>query len=750
MAAWIGRMRHHESDVRDQAAYDIELIHPSGETINDLIAALSDPSARIRRYVIFALGEMASTSSGEPYRGKIARSVEPSLTHYDHRVRAQASTAIAKCGAVAGPILAAKLTDTRIIDRPGYAGLYLDDQEGEMGVRVRGTVDQSPSFQAGLQRGDIVLRFGRQELWSKPQLVSLVTFARPADHVELTVLRDGQTIHRVLRIGHRAAKSKDEDWRDQATRVCEQVTATLSRLPVECFDLTSEVLQHRDPLVRRCGLFLANRRSNSLLTIRRALYDRDELVRMVARECVRGRGPDAIAAVLDLLNAANRYSESSDTNWIENDDVRSIVSAFGKEVLPILRQAQQRKIGDAMLVSSLIEDVESGAMNDLVPFGMGDVAIDGSAEYGRSDAVPEWSVIVQQLQSSSRLERMNALPWAPSMVSKDSLAPYLVHCLSDDLPALRFAAANCAIRSELGQGEHERQIRKALLDGRIEQDARADLIDLQDWLNPWGTMEFAACCESSASDEQRVSDQKIVPVYPTGSDDGPRSDDIDDGVESFWPPPRKMAVWDTLRVREVHPRAKDLRDVHQWLVSDVSASGFEGCSIFTAPNGFALLTPLERVHSDGARKGNSYKDSDGSQDRWTRQKLPAKSLWSYFNHLLYAKPGTHRLFAFVVTDRDKLENRDRESREAQSLVDSIYGDMKILPDDIGDIEVDGHFIHVLVYQFERRMGGRLEVCESANPTPCNVHLSVFEHLRRANLHAFAYNLDKKRSGGSRR
>ncbi|TWT87951.1 PDZ domain-containing protein [Neorhodopirellula pilleata] len=635
---WLQRLQHTDPAISESAAYDIEQIHPSVANINQLFAALAAPDARVRRYIVATLGEIAATREAAPYRRQIAAAIAPSLKHYDQRLRAQAMAALAKCGPEAVDTLTPMLTDTRIVDQPGYVGLYLADRNDRQGVTVRGTIKNSPAAAAGFKKDDVLVRLNHTDVFSRSQFTSLVTYSKPADHVQMTVRRGNHLVHLAVRVGHRSIEAKDEYWQHHATKVCEQAAATIRILTPQSNEFFHQHLQHDNPLVRRVASAI------------------------VASENATGPPP------LDASTAPSRATGLPET-------------------APESPSVERIAIG---------------------------------------------------LRHPDVLERLESLESITNEFMNDELYRQLGALTTDAFPTVRFAAARLAVHYDPIAAQSDPLILKALMDGLTQRDFDRQMDEIRRLLQA-SIDEDARCMACEASSANTDESGPITPPCRDGGkpDDGER-------LADFWPPPQQIAAWETLDVKQVHPDAKTMEDVFHWIQSDLQFSGFRENHVMNAPGGFALVTSLERIHTDGPLRGSSFRgDSPSDPTRWTRHKLPARSLWDCFDHLLYAKPGTHRLFAFIVTDQESLQNQRRQMMAADDL-HSLQGTCRVLPNETKGIPVNDHFIHVLVYQFERRLGGRFAVCETRNEVSCHVALSALEHLQLANLHAVAHHLNSRR------
>ncbi len=75
-----------------------------------------------------------------------------------------------------------------------YLGSIPDFTPVDFGVRLSGVRDGSPADLAGIQGGDIVVRFGDMEIDDLYALTDALRAHEPGDTVPVTVRRDGQEI----------------------------------------------------------------------------------------------------------------------------------------------------------------------------------------------------------------------------------------------------------------------------------------------------------------------------------------------------------------------------------------------------------------------------------------------------------------------------------------------------------------------------------------------------------------------------
>jgi len=186
-----------------------------------------------------------------------------------------------------------------------------------------------------------------------------------------------------------------------------------------------------------------------------------------------------------------------------------------------------------------------------------------------------------------------------------------------------------------------------------------------------------------------------------------------------WPIPKPSRL--DVIPKTLLSEAKTLGEVYSKLNTGLGRVGFGENGIFAVPAGFAIVTGVERIADDMA----SYKEPE----RWTSGKLPLRafSLTDYLSSLFLDRPGQFRLFMFMVTDKSpELSNKQLTEKEARDL--ALEGD-RILPNSIADEIFADKQCYVLVYHFERKVGG-----DAAELTPSPFMINT--HLTGAGLTQF--------------
>jgi hypothetical protein len=194
-----------------------------------------------------------------------------------------------------------------------------------------------------------------------------------------------------------------------------------------------------------------------------------------------------------------------------------------------------------------------------------------------------------------------------------------------------------------------------------------------------------------------------------------------------WPPPQASAT-------EVIPRdfleMKDgrtlLRDIDQKITEALEKNGYYESTYYAVPAGFALVTRMEQIESDGTPKQE--------QERWVLglQPLTRFSLAEYLKALFGVRPGYYRIIVFVITpyvfEQSEIEITAEEAKAW------FRKGMNKLPTPIGNIDFSQeHACTALIYEFERASETKEPTIRSNGRIPGRIHLKkagIWEVLQR--------------------
>ena len=126
------------------------------------------------------------------------------------------------------------------LDDSAFLGVTLEEEteHEEGGARINSVVAGSPAEDAGLQEGDIVIRFAKETIRGPVGLTKKIRDREPGDQVLIVVLRDGRKHTLEIELGKRSTYSSGA-WSNVAPRVLGQ----LQNLQIPDFEFKMEELQ---------------------------------------------------------------------------------------------------------------------------------------------------------------------------------------------------------------------------------------------------------------------------------------------------------------------------------------------------------------------------------------------------------------------------------------------------------------------------------------------------------------------------
>ncbi len=185
-----------------------------------------------------------------------------------------------------------------------------------------------------------------------------------------------------------------------------------------------------------------------------------------------------------------------------------------------------------------------------------------------------------------------------------------------------------------------------------------------------------------------------------------------------WPPPQASASF-AIPAELVHAsRGTTIRlgDVNDTLRRALEACGYTEGSYFAVPDGFALVTRLEQINSDGSPKQSG---------RWCTELQPLRqfSVRDYLVSLFFANTGLYRIIVFVVTPHPFSQSQTHISRD--EMRDWLRSGSNRLPNSVARQEYTAGFsVTALVYEFEQQ--------ESQGPSQTlSSRITGMDHLNKS-------------------
>jgi TRAP transporter TAXI family solute receptor len=169
-----------------------------------------------------------------------------------------------------------------------------------------------------------------------------------------------------------------------------------------------------------------------------------------------------------------------------------------------------------------------------------------------------------------------------------------------------------------------------------------------------------------------------------------------DNPEFPWPPPQTSASNEIPHkfFNRTLNKQLYLSDIEQTLIKALDSAGYYERSYYAVPDGFALVTRLERINYDGTSK-------EGHQ-RWKTNIGPLRkfNLTEFLKRLFTAEKGFFRIVVFIVTPHPFAQSNAKIRRK--DAIEWLSSGLNILPDPIGDVKYsDNYNCHALIYEFEK-------------------------------------------------
>lgn len=173
-------------------------------------------------------------------------------------------------------------------------------------------------------------------------------------------------------------------------------------------------------------------------------------------------------------------------------------------------------------------------------------------------------------------------------------------------------------------------------------------------------------------------------------------------------------------------QAQNLGDINRKLVAAMNAEGYYGKRYFSMPEGFALVTQLEKIYPNGTPVP--------TLERWrtsVKQK-PEFALREYLLSLVFAERGYYRAFAFVVLPRSIANNPNMGlGRLNPRPWMAVVGEK--LPEEVAQLSVSNDYV-VKAYLFAFDVPGGADNAVLITPNAGSRAGSLVQkHLQQSNL-----------------
>lgn len=232
------------------------------------------------------------------------------------------------------------------------------------------------------------------------------------------------------------------------------------------------------------------------------------------------------------------------------------------------------------------------------------------------------------------------------------------------------------------------------------------------------TIEFSAGKVEKPAEKEK----KEAPV-PTAALLG----ELTEMPEFPWPPPRYSAIANVpIELFKERIEEPTLGYVANKLENALDNAGYSDRSYYYIPNGFALITRLERINQDGT--------SCTEDSRWITGPQPLKkfSISSYIKSLFTAPPGYYRIIVFAVTDKPFAPSTKKA--DSKNFYELLIGGANMLPEEIAMLEyTQSYRCTALIYEFKQKQTDKDPILVSPSHLPAKIHLSkskIWEGLKQ--------------------
>jgi hypothetical protein len=169
---------------------------------------------------------------------------------------------------------------------------------------------------------------------------------------------------------------------------------------------------------------------------------------------------------------------------------------------------------------------------------------------------------------------------------------------------------------------------------------------------------------------------------------------------------------------------KYLKQINTKLLAALAGCGYSRRSYYHAPNGFALVTQLERINENGMPKQE--------KERWETDMSLASvfSLKSYFKSLFFSNQGYYRCIVFLITNANYTSSQTTATKKLAN--EWLKDGSNKLNTEIGDLPVtDDYSFDVLIYEFKKNENDNGMDCSIVLPSPITgrTHLKNTEFFK---------------------
>lgn len=143
-----------------------------------------------------------------------------------------------------------------------------------------------------------------------------------------------------------------------------------------------------------------------------------------------------------------------------------------------------------------------------------------------------------------------------------------------------------------------------------------------------------------------------------------------------------------------------LNDLYDTLRTNLNKNGYSDYSTFNFEDGFALITRIERLKSDG---------NIDYDNRYDRSNIIPKTMRDYFLFLFYGDEGKYRGLSFLVCSKSNLQPFSKAPKQLNDY-DNIYiNGAQWIDKKISGYHIARRKIHMLVYEYSKFLDGSIQL-----------------------------------------
>jgi|GEM_PF-2874012 len=207
----------------------------------------------------------------------------------------------------------------------------------------------------------------------------------------------------------------------------------------------------------------------------------------------------------------------------------------------------------------------------------------------------------------------------------------------------------------------------------------------------------------------KVTRPGVPPTFRTSTSNG-KSFGIDGYIEyPRFPFPPPMATATQTISRKIFENHHTFGVVNETIVECLDESGYVSSKrqYYAVPNGYALVTRLEKINEDGSPRAGA--------ERWeakVKSTFKEFSILDYLKALVIGEEANFRVLVFMITDIPLTQSD--EITEMDTAKSWLKKGMNALPDELAALEfTPQHKVNLLLYEFTQHESGKATLLQES-------------------------------------